>query len=409
MARAGRNTPGRQRGIAMVVIVAGLLAILAVAGLALDASHITYNKSRLQAVVDTTALTAAKVLDQTGSATQATAAANAVFQANIASFPELRRALGASATPVIAYSKQVSPFTAEPASTLGLHYARVSVANFAAGAGLLRLVGVQTLPVRASAIAGPSPAVGFACNVVPIALCGVGNGNGALGYPADKVHAINSGSGTTPGFYRFLQFDDTGGADAVRHNIAGGYNQCLAVGTRVPIKSGVNSGPVVSGVNSRFNQYSSNLLPARYPPDVIQREPSPRLTYDPKTGQIRQNGNVVTLVSQLDFAHAGYVNATRNGPYDIQPSPVGMGVFKRRVVAAPVVNCADEVSRTVPVLGLRCLYLLQRADQAGADARLFVEIAPECEAGGRPGPVPPGSPGGVYIIELYRDPASPDS
>ena len=86
-----------------------------------------------------------------------------------------------------------------------------------------------------------------------------------------------------------------------------------------------------------------------------------------------------------------------------------MGVFKRRVVAAPVVNCADEVSKTVPVLGLRCLYLLQRADQAGADARLFVEIAPECEAGGRPGPVPPGTPGGVYIIELYRDPASPDS
>lgn len=409
MARAGSNPPRRQRGLAMIVIVAGLLAILAVAGLALDASHITYNKSRLQAVVDTTALTAAKVLDQTGSATQATAAANAVFQANIASFPELRRVLGAGATPVIAYSIGISPFTPEPAGTVGLHYARVSVADFAAGAGLLRLVGAQSLPVRASAIAGPSPAVGYACNIVPIALCGVSNGNGNLGYPADKIYAITSGSGTTPGFYRFLQFDDTGGADAVRHNIAGGYDQCLTVGTRVPIKSGVNSGPVVSGVNTRFNQYSSNLTPARYPPDVIQRAPSPKLSYDSKTGQIRQNGKVVTLVSQLDFAYAGYANATRNGPYDIQPRPAGTGVFERRVVAAPVVNCADEIGKTVPVLGLRCLYFLQQAEGAGADARLFIEMAPECEAGGRPGPVPPGTTGGVYVIELYRDPASPDS
>lgn len=409
MARPMRNTPERQRGIAMVLIVAGLLAILAVAGLALDMSRTAYNKSRLQAVVDTTALTAAKVLDQTGSAAQATGAANTVFQANIASFPELRRVLGADATPVISYSKGISPFTAEPSNTPGLHYARVSVVDFAASAGLLRLVGVQTLPVRASAIAGPSPALGYACNIVPIALCGVSNGNGDLGYPSDKIYAITSGGGTTPGFYRFLQFDDTGGADAVRHNIAGGYDQCLAVGARVPIKSGVNSGPVVSGVNARFNQYASNLTPTQYPPDVIQREPSPQLAFDSKTAQIRQNGNIVTLISQLDFAYSGYASATRNGPYDIQPRPTGNGVFKRRVVAAPVVNCADEINKTVPVLGLRCLYMLQRAAQSGSDARLFVEIAPECEAGGRPGPVPPGTPGGVYVIELYRDPSGFDS
>ena len=409
MGRVRSTSPSRQRGLAMIVIVVGLIAILAVAGLALEASRISYNKSRLQAVVDTTALTAAKVLDQTGSATQATAAADAVFQTNVASFPDLRRVLGTGATPTITYSKLVNPFTAEPASTVGLHYARVSVPDFATNAGLLRLVGMQTLSVRASAIAGPSPAVGYACNIVPIALCGVSNGNGSLGYPSDKIYALTSGSGTTPGFYRFLQFDDTGGADAVRHNLAGGYNQCLAVGARVPIKSGVNSGPVTAGVNTRFNQYAAGLTPARYPPDVIQREVSPQLSIDPKTGQIRQNGNVVTLISQLDFAYAGYASATRTGPYDIQPRPAGTGGFKRRTVAAPVVNCADEISKTVPVLGLRCLHFLQRADQSGSDARLFVEIAPECEAGGRPGPVPPGTPGGVYIIELYRDPASPDS
>jgi hypothetical protein len=84
-------------------------------------------------------------------------------------------------------------------------------------------------------------------------------------------------------------------------------------------------------------------------------------------------------------------------------------VFKRRVVAAPVVACGNEINKTVPIVGLRCLFLLQRAETSGANARIFIEIAPECEAGGRPGPVPPGTPGGVYILQLYRDPASPDS
>lgn len=399
----------RQRGVAMVIIAAGLLAILAVAGLAIYASRITYDKSRLQGVVDATALTAAKVLDQTGSDAQAITAANAVFTENLTTFPELRRALGTGATPTLVFSRDISPFTPQPSGTLGLHYVRVEVASAGSGGGggLLGVIGVRSIPVRASAMAGPSPAVGVACNIVPIALCG--NGGADLGYPSNRIHAISSGSGTTPGFYRYLAFDDTGGGNAVRHNLAGGYNQCVVTGARVPIKSGVNSGPASQGLNTRFNQYASGLSPTDYPPDVLQREPSPLLSYNTQTGTIRQNGKVVTLISQIDYGYDTYAATTRTGPYDLQPSPAGPAVFKRRVVAAPVVACGDEINKTVPIVGLRCLFLLQRAETSGADARIFIEIAPECEAGGRPGPVPPGTPGGVYILQLYRDPASPDS
>ena len=399
----------RQRGVAMVIIAAGLLAILAVAGLAIYASRITYDKSRLQGVVDATALTAAKVLDQTGSDAQAITAANAVFTENLTTFPELRRALGTGATPTLVFSRGISPFTPQPSGTLGLHYVRVEVASAGSGGGggLLGVIGVRSIPVRASAMAGPSPAVGVACNIVPIALCG--NGGADLGYPSNRIHAINSGSGTTPGFYRYLAFDDTGGANAVRHNLAGGYNQCVVTGARVPIKSGVNSGPASQGLNTRFNLYAAGLSPTDYPPDVLQREPSPLLSYNTQTGTIRQNGKVVTLISQIGYSYDTYAATTRTGPYDLQPSPAGPAVFKRRVVAAPVVACGDEINKTVPIVGLRCLFLLQRAETSGANARIFIEIAPECEAGGRPGPVPPGTPGGVYILQLYRDPASPDS
>ena len=399
----------RQRGVAMVIIAAGLLAILAVAGLAIYASRITYDKSRLQGVVDATALTAAKVLDQTGSDAQAITAANAVFTENLTTFPELRRALGTGATPTLVFSRGISPFTPQPSGTLGLHYVRVGVASAGSGGGggLLGVIGVRSIPVRASAMAGPSPAVGVACNIVPIALCG--NGGADLGYPSNRIHAINSGSGTTPGFYRYLAFDDTGGANALRHNLAGGYNQCVVTGARVPIKSGVNSGPASQGLNTRFNLYAAGLSPTDYPPDVLQREPSPLLSYNTQTGTIRQNGKVVTLISQIGYSYDTYAATTRTGPYDLQPSPAGPAVFKRRVVAAPVVACGDEINKTVPIVGLRCLFLLQRAETSGANARIFIEIAPECEAGGRPGPVPPGTPGGVYILQLYRDPASPDS
>ena len=399
----------RQRGVAMVIIAAGLLAILAVAGLAIYASRITYDKSRLQGVVDATALTAAKVLDQTGSDAQAITAANAVFTENLTTFPELRRALGTGATPTLVFSRGISPFTPQPSGTLGLHYVRVEVASAGSGGGggLLGVIGVRSIPVRASAMAGPSPAVGVACNIAPIALCG--NGGADLGYPSNRIHAINSGSGTTPGFYRYLAFDDTGGANALRHNLAGGYNQCVVTGARVPIKSGVNSGPASQGLNTRFNLYAAGLSPTDYPPDVLQREPSPLLSYNTQTGTIRQNGKVVTLISQIGYSYDTYAATTRTGPYDLQPSPAGPAVFKRRVVAAPVVACGDEINKTVPIVGLRCLFLLQRAETSGANARIFIEIAPECEAGGRPGPVPPGTPGGVYILQLYRDPASPDS
>jgi uncharacterized membrane protein len=61
----------RQRGITLVTIAIALVAVVAVAGLAIDIGHVVVNKSRLQATVDAAALSAAKVLDTTGSTAQA--------------------------------------------------------------------------------------------------------------------------------------------------------------------------------------------------------------------------------------------------------------------------------------------------------------------------------------------------
>ena len=62
LSRTKRIAAGRkdQGGAALVLVTIGMLAMLAVAGLALDASHSIANKTRLQNTVDAAALAAAK-------------------------------------------------------------------------------------------------------------------------------------------------------------------------------------------------------------------------------------------------------------------------------------------------------------------------------------------------------------
>ena len=88
----------RERGAVLPLVAVSMLALIAIAGLAIDTSHVLLNKARLQSAVDAAALAAAKVLDQTGSTTQADISANSVLTANLAQYPELQNAMGAGLT-----------------------------------------------------------------------------------------------------------------------------------------------------------------------------------------------------------------------------------------------------------------------------------------------------------------------
>ena len=73
----------RQRGAVGILVVAGLVVLLAMAGLALDSSHAMLNKTRLQNAVDAAALSGAKVLDLTdGDTGAARTAAETIFGVN---------------------------------------------------------------------------------------------------------------------------------------------------------------------------------------------------------------------------------------------------------------------------------------------------------------------------------------
>src|SRR5688572_27262941 len=116
----------RERGTVVVMVAIGLLALLAMAGLALDSGHVILNKSRLQNTVDAAALSAAKVLDDTESEAQATAAAQAVFDANAAGHLELARVMS-GADIQVTFSNTLDPWAP---GTTPAYYVRVAADNF---------------------------------------------------------------------------------------------------------------------------------------------------------------------------------------------------------------------------------------------------------------------------------------
>jgi Putative Flp pilus-assembly TadE/G-like len=408
----------RQRGAVMVLVVVGLLALIGIAGLAIDTAHVLLNKSRLQSALDAAALAAAKVLDQTASTTQATAAAGSVFTLNLAQYSELRSAVGSGLAMTTEYSSTLIPFSPGTAPAL---FVRATITGFPTVMSLASVLGITSINVTGSAVAGPSPPLGEVCNIVPIMMCGTaGAGAPLFGYSANQVLGLNQVAGTSsaglgPGNYNLLAVGGSGAA-TVRTNFAGDYGSCASVGKAVTTEPGVAAGPVSQGWNTRFNQYQGPVSAAQYPPDVINSAAhQTNLTGDTGTG-IKQGGTTITGPNGVGGAGAGaltfnwsnYNALLPSGPYDTQPLPNGPAAFQRRVVAAPIGDCSTAVNGkgSVNVLGFGCLFLLQTVNQGGKQV-LYAQVLKACDAGGRPGSGPPAF--GPHVIELYKSAGSPDS
>ena len=163
----------RQRGAALVLVMVGLVALLAMVGLALDTGHLGLNKARLQSTVDSAALAAAKVLDQTSGAEQpASAAALSVFGINAAAHPELNQVMGNGLQITIQYSNTLNPFVP---GTVPAYYVRVVATDFTMWTGFTQLVGMNDMRTAASAVAGPSATIGplsEVCDISPMVVFG---------------------------------------------------------------------------------------------------------------------------------------------------------------------------------------------------------------------------------------------
>jgi hypothetical protein len=410
-----------QRGITLVVVTIALFSLIVIGGLALDIGHVMVNKSRLQATVDAAALSAAEVLDMTGSTGQATIAANNVFTRNAQHHADLWAARG-GVTKTVEYSKTLVPFAAGTAPPL---YVRVTASGFSIAASLASIAGISNFTIAAKAVAGPSPTVNTACNIAPILMCGTPLPAGTpptstnfYGYTAGEITVLKyagggGGAGVGPGNYMLL--DDGSGGSAVRTQLAGSYAGCATSTTgTVTTETGVAAGPTAQGLNTRFNEYQGPLSGSQstYPPDVVTSQPSgkSRLSCTDKSCTAVQAGNPSQTITDASgyssWSYEGmYEPSLQSQNYDVPPPT---GVPDRRILAVPIGDCttAGSGKSTVSVLGLACVFMLQDVDQS--DSNVFGEVLSNCQVNGNPGPAPSTGPG-PYKIQLYHVDGSPEA
>ncbi len=407
-----------QRGIAMPFVLVGLVAMLAIAGLALDGSHAFVNKTRIQNTTDAAALAAAKVYDQTADIFLSTAAANSVFGINTngsGNF-EIDSAYDAGdISVVVQYSQTLNPFTS---SGIG-PYVRVIATGFSVATSLSAVVGISSMPVSASAVAGPSPAIDSACNIAPLVVCATDINAEYYGFEEDRLMVLKPSPGdhndVGPGNYKLLRLECPGGA-CIRDSMAGNYAACATSDQDVDTEPGVVAGPTSQGFNTRFGVYAGPIAPGDYPPDVVTHQmTSPRLeTYLDGLGyDVITMGNggpvVQTATDIFGYDYGDYVDRNIAKVYDFPPWGTPAGAEWRRVLAMPVADCTGDQSgqSTITVEGFACYFMLQEIG-GGADKNIFGQFVESCLAGGSAGPNPgPGK--GPYLIQLYKDPDSEDS
>jgi len=435
--RPSGRAMSRQSGIVIPIVVIGLLALLAVAGLALDGSHALANKTRMQNTADAAALAAAKVLNLTnGDTAQATTAANNIFAMNAsgAGNHEMNDAYGAGDISVtVQYSTTVSPFA--PGSPDG-PFVRVIAAGFDTQTTLSRVLGVTEIPTPATAVAGPSGPLGTGagsqvCDIAPIAVC-----TGDVPTDENTLRVLKPNPGVHddigPGNYKMLRLDCAGGA-CLRQNMAGGYEGCATVGATVETEPGVSSGPVSQGFNTRFNQYQgAGLNSTDYPPDQYITDQNPqqlKACADSDTPTIEgiylTNGqgnnycngydpNAAPWVNEA-VSTAGQINYNYSDYNGANPGPItGGGLPNRRLLIFPLISCdGDQTGQsTLNVLGFACFFMLQSLPigQADGAGQIFGQYILECDVNGTGGTNPGGGPSPLlYKIQLYKDPDSGDS
>jgi Flp pilus assembly protein TadG len=407
-----------QRGVVMALLAIAMVALLLTVGLALDVGHATLNKTRLQDATDAAALAAAKILDENRSTTLATTEALTAFaaNANASGDQELAKAYANGAGTVkvtVQYSATLPPFSAGSATG---PYVRVSATGFARPTWFATLAGIPQITVAATAVAGPSPPVNTACNIVPLLVCGTPNVTN-FGYNMDqpvvmKQSAPGSPSEIGPGNFQLLALGGNG-ANIVRQNLAGGYTSCVNLGNTVTTEPGNETGPTAQGINTRFGDYSGPMggTQSQYPPDVITTQQAPLLS-------VGNGGPPYPIVGNITFGYEQYeAQLQAAGPYNYAPPT---GVPGRRILVVPVGDCTGTSGgkTTVPVIGLACFFLLQEETQKGNKSYIIGEFegaagtgnggqgTGNCSVGGTPGP---NSGPGPYIIQLYHDPSSGDS
>ena len=402
----------QESGSIVVLVAIGMLAIIGVAGLAIDSSHAFVNVTRVQNALDAAALSAGKSLHQNN---KNTTLASSHGASTFAQHLEGEMSIGVNVS--FQYSDTLNPFVSGGTDP---NFVRAISNNHTISMFLARVIpGVgDDWTIGSTAVSGPIPLLGGqVCDIAPLMVCGDpsdtdasdgtigglpintgeiqclkygggtntgngnGNGNNNNGGGNESAPSIcgeqapDDPDGVGPGNYHLLSLGGNG-ANIVRDNLAGSYGGCASVSGSVLTQPGVATGPVRQGFNTRFGEYQGGMNESAYPPDLVTASP---MTYS---------------------EYAAVYNA--GGPFNAD------GQEERRIMAVPIANCAGiQNGRTeVDVFALGCYFLRQKIATGGQESYIVGELIDDCEVSGTPGNGNPAL-GGPYKIILFNDPGNP--
>jgi len=407
------QTPRRQRGVIVVATTVAMFALLMVAGYSINSGHILLNKTRLQNIVDTAALTSAKILDQSKDTLLAEQAGFQSLLTNLAAagYEELAASINNSGIAFIAeFSNTLVPFNPISANP---RFVRLSLS---ASVPLSDFLLITDKAVNATAVSGPSPALtGSACDIVPLMACGEdalecdddGVCSNFYGYSPGEIIAMKMAAGDDSevgaGNFQLIRLPDGQGGAAVRENLAGGYSECISTNEPLETEPGNSVGPVVQGINTRFGTAGGPLDANTYQADYVTDIGDPVSLNDDGSLNIPSVDGIPGSIFDYDDYEATY------GPY--AGSCPGSGQCYRRKLTIAIGQCDGTTNGqgTIdPVYGFGCFFLLQPVNQQGNEAQVFGQFVQGCTNYGSFTQTPGVGPAPTRII-LYKNPDSVDA
>lgn len=421
----------RQSGNVVVLFCLSLVALIGTAAMALDGGHLLLNKSRLQLLVDSAALSGATEIDQGGSHSDARAATVAILTENLtfSEFAEIGDGLDLSAADhfndavterlTVEFSERPDPFI--PTNSATANYVRVSIQNIALNNFLAQVLGLNK-QVGAAAVAGPSTAlVECYSNLVPMVVCGANDDPADnFGLETDQLQLLkissNINSPIGPGNFQLVRLEGASGANDVRKAMAGeDYNgeQCFSAEPgvddgQIDTEPGNTVGPVAQGLNTRMGDWQGGQLnELDHPRDLnnCQGDHIPlnaQDELDTTSSEYASAYRYADYLSETQAANGGPAScASVDHTGDIvAPDPARV---ERRILQILVGDCDGETNGASQLgyFGSACFFLTQAVVQQGQEAYVVGEYVESCNSKG----IPSGEAednAGPYRLVLYH-------
>ena len=261
-----------ERGSVLATTTLGMLCFLLAVGLGVDISRLYTAKTELQNAADAAALAAASALN--GASTGITEATDRAvlamnsydFNKKAVTFPRAN----------VRFAKNLNDFdsgqdmseASASSSTVAkdIRFVKVTTPSAPVGVTFAASLLGNSRNLAADATAGLSVPLNKFTGYLPAFV--VDSNDGKTIVPGDlyTFRAAPQNS-VSPGNYQLLAIDGAGGSDD-RIGLASGVKNIVGPGGIVDTKPGVTAGAVRQGINTRFDDYASQLDPESYPPDT---------------------------------------------------------------------------------------------------------------------------------------------